>query len=246
MPVYQPGDQTGHQPRRGAGHRGVRCCLLSLALLTSACALLPQPSIQEPAVSASPEWTAPAVDAQIFRIDHARLELHTYRAGWLSGLAHNHVMETEAVHGEIHLTDPIAESSARLYFRPWDLTLDDPETREAAGAGFESARTAEDIAATRTRMLGPRGFDNNQHPYVTTIIHWLDESRVELEISFRGEVYLLEAPLNWSRTRDAIMANADFEISHRALDLKPYSAFAGAIAVAEPIRIQLELSASRM
>lgn len=236
----------GHQSRIQAGYRAVRCCLLSLTLLTGACALLPQPSIQEPVAGAPAEWVAPSVDAQIFRIEHARLELHTYRAGWLSGLAHNHVMETEALHGEIHLTDPIADSTARLYFRPWDLLLDDPASRKAAGAGFESARTAEDIAATRTRMLGPRGFDSNQSPYVTAIIHWLDESRIELEISFRGEAYQFQVPLNWSQSRDAITASADFEISHQALDLKPYSAFAGAIAVAEPIRVQLEVSASRM
>ena len=44
---------------------------------------------------------------------------------------------------------------------------------------------------------------------------------------------------------DELEAQADFELNHQILGISPYSAFGGAIGVAEPIRVQLRLSASR-
>ena len=152
-------------------------------------------------------------------------------------------METDRVAGRIHLETPIESSTARLYFRPWDLELDNPESRIAAGAGFESARTAEDIAATRTRMLGPKGFHSNDYPWVVIDVSWQSAETVRLNIRFRDGIYPVEVPLTWSLEEGQLRAAADFELSHRDLEIRPYSAFAGAIAVANPIRVQLELSA---
>jgi hypothetical protein len=152
-------------------------------------------------------------------------------------------METTRIGGAIHLAEPLEDSTAQMYFRPWDLVLDDPDSRAAAGAGFESERSAEDIAATRTRMLGPKGFHSNDHPWVKVSVSWKTRTEAVLEIDFRDGIYAFDVPLNWSIEGDVLSASADFELSHRALGIRPYSAFAGAIAVADPIRIQLTLSA---
>ena len=223
--------------------RGARCCLLLWVLVCSGCALLPQPPIEKPTAMLPEPALIDALPGKSFRIVDAQLDIHTFRDGWLSHLAHNHVMQTDAVSGAIQLTDPIERSTARLYFRPWDLVLDDPEARQAAGAGFESERTAADIAATRSRMLGPRGFNSNEHPIVTVDVSWLDARQVNLVIQFRGESYRFPAPVTWSQTDTRIQIRSDIELSHGALGIKPYSAFAGAIAVADPIRIRLQLSA---
>ena len=211
------------------------------------CALLPQPEIR-PTEAAVPDSLPAAPDAAgtytSYRIDQARLIIHTYRAGWMQGLAHNHVMTTNTLGGSIHLAEPIRDSTATLYFRPWDLVLDDPDERTAAGPGFESKRTPADIAATRTRMLGPQGFHINDYPFVTIRVRWVSETRVSLAIRFRDGDIDLEAPVPWSRDTDRLEITTDLELSHEALGIRPYSAFFGAIAVAEPIRIQLQLSAT--
>ena len=53
----------------------------------------------------------------------------------------------------------------------------------------------------------------------------------------------------WLARHDAtdqrIELTSDCEITHERLGIRPYSAFAGALAVAEEIRIQLRLSAER-
>ncbi len=236
---------TDNHPGFQTGYRKLRWTFLILTLASSACALLPQPVVLAPADNIPSDWAASASDPGIIQIDRAELELHTYRAGWLSGLAHNHVIETTALYGDIHLAEPIEGSTARLYFRPWDLVLDDPVSRNDAGAGFESTRTPEDIRATRTRMLGPRGFDSNDYPFVLVTVHWQDKDHAALTLNFRGAQYSFAVPIVWSLSGSQLTARADFEITHGSLGLTPYSAFAGAIAVAEPIRIQFELSATR-
>jgi hypothetical protein len=223
--------------------RTVTVALIGFAF--TGCALLPQPEIEPPTAQAPALPAVSAADTVAYRIEKAELIIHTYRDGWLSGMAHNHVMTTTDLQGDIHLAPVVESSQAVLYFRPYDLILDDPATRAAAGEGFESLRTAEDIAATRTRMLGPNGFDSNAYPYVVTEVGWLDRTQVTLIIEMRGERVELQAPVNWSLEGDRIRVSADFRTGHRALGLKPYSAFAGAIAVADPIRIQLKLSARR-
>lgn len=229
-----------------AGAPVLRWCLWAwVLLLCSACALLPQPRIDPPSVALPDPGLSASLPGVSYQIVRAQLELHTFRDGWLSHLAHNHVMQTDAISGAIQLTDPIENSTARLYFRPWDLVLDDPAAREAAGTGFESERTDADIAATRRRMLGPKGFDSNAHPLVTVEVSWLDASQVSLVIQLRGERYRFPAAVTWSRTERGIEARSDLQLSHRELGMKPYSAFAGAIAVADPIRIRLQLSAER-
>ena len=221
-------------------------CFPVLLLAVSGCALLPQPEVYPPTEN-SPTYQptrAPAADATTtYQIVQADLEIHTYRAGWLSTIAHNHVIETDRVSGHIWKTTPIEASTAYLQFRPWDLELDNPESRIAAGAGFESTRTEADIEATRTRMLGPKGFHSNDHPWVVIDIAWHSNDQVNLQIRFREAVYPIDVPVRWSLEEDTLQASADFELSHRALGIRPYSAFAGAIAVADRIRVQLDLSA---
>ena len=226
------------------GHAVCRYLLYGLlALLSGGCALLPQPEVVPPDDSVLPDLPAASTTADGYQIVEATLEIHTFRAGWLSGMAHNHVMETDRISGRINIEKSIEASTASLYFRPWDLELDNPASRIAAGAGFESTRTAEDIAATRTRMLGPNGFHANDYPWVVIDVSWQSPEVVKLEIRFRDGVYPVDVPLTWSLEDGLLIASADFELSHRGLGIRPYSAFAGALAVADPIRVQLDLSA---
>ncbi|MGE0621408.1 MAG: hypothetical protein AB7I04_07890 [Pseudomonadales bacterium] len=220
--------------------------LLLLLASIAGCAALPQPEVHAPLLDVPPGYEVPPGAGTLYRIDRADLTLHTYRAGWLSGLAHNHVMETDTVRGDIRLSEPLSASAARLYFRPWDLVLDDPDARAAAGPGFESERTAADIAATRTRMLGPRGFDSNDHPFVVADVRWADETALALTLHFRDRQVEVRAPAQWQISAQRIDASAGFDIDHTELGIRPYSAFAGAIAVAEPIRVRIVLSALRV
>ena len=226
-----------------------RILLVITILALGACAALSQPEIHLPASDLPVDdllgdyALRPGV---LYEIETARILIKTYRGGWLSSLAHSHVMTTDRVAGEVWLAGSSKESRAVLVFRPWDLVLDDPQERLRAGAGFESTRTAGDIAATRQRMLGPKGFDSNNHPLVSVRVDWLSNAAADLTINFRGGSYVREAQVDWSMTGNKITAEGKFSIDHSDLNIQPYSAFAGAIAVARTIDVSIQLIAGRI
>jgi len=214
--------------------------------LLSGCALLPQPPIEPPVDSApSAERLDIAADADSvpFRIATAELTIKTYRGGWLPGISHNHVMTTDKLGGVIHLSEDRSKSRAIAYFRPYDLVLDDPTTRQQAGIGFESERSEQDILATRTRMLGPAGFASNDYPFVLIRIEPVSLSEVNLEIGFREGIYHHQLPLAWELVDGTLNITGQFKLTHSQLGLKPYSALAGAIGVADDVDVEIVLSA---
>jgi hypothetical protein len=224
----------------------IRHALILLASsMLSACALLPQPTIEAPVLDhpdADRLEVVPADDSRVFRVVAADLTIKTYRGGWLSGLAHDHVMTTREVGGTIHLAGEPGNSLAVIYFRPYDLVLDDPGAREQAG--FKSERSQRDVAATRSRMLGPKGFDSNTHPFVQIRIEPAGVSEVKLQILLKGEAYSLEVPLAWDLQDASLRITSAFTLTHQQLGLQPYSAMLGAIRVSENIDVEMVITAT--
>lgn len=225
--------------------------MLLASLLLAGCAALPQPEIT-PVRELSPDnfpfaYYQQASPADVFKVVAASLTLKTYRAGWLKSLAHAHVMTTDTLTGFVHV-DPQGEGSrADLYFRPYDLILDDPEIRAAAGPEFASKRSQGDIVATRQRMLGPRQLDSNGHPFIKILVlPGQTAEEVVLEIAVRGHAARKVVPVTWHLDGGELSVNSEFQLQHRELGLRPYSAFAGALAVAEGIDVLLKLTASRV
>jgi hypothetical protein len=226
----------------------IRHSLILLACgLVSACALLPQPAIEVPALDQpGVDWqeVVSAPDSTPFRVVAADLIIKTHRGGWLSGLAHNHVMTTHALDGIIHLGAEPRNTLAVLYFRPYDLVLDDPAARKRAGPGFESDRSQSDVAATRTRMLGPKGFDSNLHPFVLIRVEPAGSSEVNLQILFKDEAYLHQVPVDWDLKDGSLRITSAFTLTHQQLGLRPYSAMLGAIGVSEDIEVEIVITAT--
>ena len=161
------------------------------------------PALQSPADFPVTEYLG-AASGTVYEIRGGELLIRTYRGGWLAGLAHNHVISTDTIRGYALIGGPQGDR-ADLYMRPWDLVLDDPALRLAAGAGFESERSAGDIAATRARMLGPQGLHSNAHPFITARIRpSVDWRTATIVLVFRGKEHRLTATHqpNFSRWTD--------------------------------------------
>lgn len=222
-----------------------------LCLLLSGCAALPQPPINPVTVEVPADFPAEqyrsAGAGRVFRIDDALLTLKTYRAGWLRGLAHNHVMTTTKFNGLIYLSSEPGRSFADTYFRPYDLVLDEPAARTAAGPGFESVRDDDDIAATRSRMLGPKLLASNAHPFISVHVSpGPSDDQLLLTISLRDEQVDKIVPISWYVEEGRLNAESEFQLSHGDLKLKPYSAFASALAVADQIDVTITVQASEL
>lgn len=227
--------------------------LAALTLLMGSCVLLPQPPIDAPVLHSPVDFPVTeylkAASGTVYEISRGELLIRIYRGGWLSGLAHNHVISTDTIRGYALIEGPQGDRAA-LYIRPWDLVLDDPAQRLAAGAGFESQRSAGDVAATRTRMLGPHGLHSNAYPFIIARIRpSVDWRTATIDLEFGGEGHRLTVPIRRVSTSGRMIVETEIVLSHAALGLKPYSAFAGAIGVADRIdlraRIEIEVSAGR-
>jgi hypothetical protein len=153
-------------------------------------------------------------------------------------------MTTDTLSGFIHIDPESQGSRADLYFRPYDLILDDPKTRADSGPEFSSHRSADDIAATKQRMLGPRQLDSNDHPFIRILVRpGRSEGEVVLEIAVRDQLARKTVPVSWHRDSQGLTVNSKFKIRHDELGLRPYSAFAGALAVAQQVDVSVVLFA---
>ena len=222
--------------------------MLLAALLLAGCAALPQPEIAPVTVAVPADFPFERYlrqdQGQVFAVDQSELVIKTYRAGWLKGLAHSHVLTGSTLNGLISV-DPAGNASmADLYFRPYDLVLDEPAARAAAGPEFDSVRTDKDIAATRLRMLGPRLLDSNDYPFIRIhVAPGPTPDQVLLSIVLRSRTTTMPLPVEWSISAERLEVRASFRLTHADLGLKPYSAFAGALAVAQSVDITLTLRA---
>lgn len=222
--------------------------LLLAVFLLAGCAALPQPEINPVSVDVPADFPFDQYrrhrDGQVFAVDQSELVIRTYRAGWLKDLAHSHVLTASTLNGLIFV-DPAGDASmADLYFRPYDLILDEAEARAAAGPEFESVRSEADIAATRLRMLGPRLLDSNDHPFIRIhVAPGRPPDEVLLSIVLRSHTTTRPVPVEWSISAERLEVSASFRLTHAELGLQPYSAFAGALAVAQPVDVTLILRA---
>lgn len=224
--------------------------VLLACLLLAGCAALPQPEIAPVLAEVPHDFPLPYYHQKsatdVFEVTEAALTIKTYRAGWLKNLAHAHVMTTDTLTGFIHIDPEDTVSRANLYFRPYDLILDDPEARAEAGPEFSSHRSPKDIAATRQRMLGPRQLNSNDYPFIQIFVQPGGSAKqAALEIGVRDYLARKTVPISWHKDARQLTVNSEFRIRHDELGLQPYSAFAGALAVAQQIEVSLALVAIR-
>lgn len=149
---------------------------LTLVLLLSACQVAPPapdaaptPSSATPADLRAEYAKLAAAGGEVFTIDAAksRVLIHIFRDGRAARLGHNHVVSVPKFEAYVHLPSENA-AAARFDLRVPvnELVVDDPPLREVVGGSFAGERSASDIEGTRRNMLGPRGLDAAQHPFV--------------------------------------------------------------------------------
>ena len=92
--------------------------------------------------------------------------LKFYRDGALSTFGHNHVVSLEYFTGTIHLQPKLGQSSVELDIPVDRLIVDDVALRRLEGEDFANEPSKDDIAATRTNMLGNALLNARQFPTI--------------------------------------------------------------------------------
>ncbi|MEM1436883.1 MAG: hypothetical protein AAGG11_22745, partial [Pseudomonadota bacterium] len=161
----------------------------------------------------------------------------------------NHVISARGLQGLLRIPDDgqparTTGAEAPLYLPLATLVVDDPAARAAAGADFSSTPSERDRAGTRNNLLGPKVLNAEQYPYLQATVTLLRADLAEVILSVAGHETTHQIPVQIEqREGDALAVTADFELTHAAIGLTPFSVLGGAIAVADPIRVRLEFAA---
>lgn len=189
--------------------------------------------------------------AGTYAVDAAESDVHwlIYRSGALARFGHNHVISSGGMTGTVDVAGQWRDSSFRLEIPLAELVVDDPELRAAAGDGFSSEPSAEDVAGTRRNMLGEDLLDAEAHPVLSISGDAPSgtpmDGEITLTIDLAGRESTVTAPVSVEFAGDTLTATGSFGLTHEDLGLEPFSALGGALRVGQEIDFEYRIVARR-
>ena len=178
------------------------------------------------------------------------VRLLVYRDGALSTFGHNHVVSLKDFKGTIHLQPKLGQSRVELEIPVDRLIVDDAALRRLEGEDFANQPSKDDIAATRTNMLGNALLNARQFPTIKVTgtsgpVDAKNSAMLDLSVQLVGQEIKLTIPYTLKLEGDQLEASGAVELSHRQLGLKPFSALLGSLRVAEQMKFKYRIRASK-
>lgn len=218
---------------------------MGLALLLFMTVLPPPPSL------AAGENTAQAAGLRRFLVETAASEITVFlfKEGLFSGFAHDHVLVSNALSGEILLPEEQGSGpqtgKASLSLPVESFIVDKPEHREREK--LAGGPNDEDRGEIRAQMLGPEQLDAANHPRISAVLEKAEGAwpliTAWIRISIRGTEKLLQVPLRVELTGGALTVAGEFEALHSDFGIEPFSSYLGAVAVQDKFRVRVRIEA---
>ena len=187
--------------------------------------------------------SAHAQEVREYSVDAAKSDIHwlVFKAGSLSRLGHNHVVSVADLTGSVTLNraDP-TKSRFELQFPVASLVVDDPKLRAGLGADFSSVPSADDIAGTRKNMLGEKVLDADDHETIRVTgmgpSGQGDAQTMKITVELLGRSVDLTVPTKVTIDGNVLSASGEFDLTHTALGMMPFSVMLGALQVADGMK----------
>jgi polyisoprenoid-binding protein YceI len=196
-------------------------------------------------------FSASAQDVREYSVDAAKSDIHwlVFKAGSLSRLGHNHVVSVADLTGRVTVNPAeTGKSSFELQFPVTSLVVDDPKLRAALGADFSSVPSADDIAGTRKNMLGDKVLDADKHQTIRVTgvgpTGQGEAQTMKITVELLGRSVDLMAPAKVTIDGDTLSASGEFELTHTALGMMPFSVMLGALQVADGMKFVYNVRAN--
>jgi len=194
---------------------------------------------------------AAADDARQYTIDAAGSDVHwlVYKAGTLARLGHNHVISVADLTGTAttNAGDPSA-SRFELEFHVQALTVDDPKLRSGLGPDFSSVPSTDDIAGTRKNMLSDRVLMGEKYQTIKVTgvgpSGAADAQTLEITVELLGRKVPLIVPTKLEMHGDDLTASGEFDLTHSALGMMPFTVMLGALQVADNMKFVYRIHAT--
>ena len=187
--------------------------------------------------------SASAQDVREYSVDAATSDIHwlVFKAGSMSRFGHNHVVSVANLSGRVTVNrlDPAA-SRFELQFPVEALVVDDPKLRAALGADFSSVPSSDDIAGTRKNMLGEKVLDATRHGTIRVTGAGSegqgDAQTLKITVELLGRSVDIAVPAKITIDGDRLSASGEFDLTHGALGMMPFSVMLGALQVADGMK----------
>jgi polyisoprenoid-binding protein YceI len=225
---------------------------LFLASLLAGCPTRPLPPAP-PVLAPVPPPGVPRVGRPYDIVaEQSLLIVLVYRGGALASAGHNHVIASHTLGGTVYVPGEAIASSFEVHVPVAALTVDEPELRAQQNrADFppEVAQSARD--GTRRNMLGSAVLDADQYPEVVLRAQRLEPAAppaegalvAQVEVQIRGERRSISLPVHYQLAADTLTVTGETPLRQSDLGLTPFSAFMGALAVQDEMRVSLRLVA---
>jgi hypothetical protein len=195
---------------------------------------------------------APAVadEARHYTIDAAGSDVHwlVFKAGSLARLGHNHVISVSDLAGTVTTNADPSASSFELQFHVQALTVDDPKLRSGLGPDFASVPSADDIAGTRKNMLSDRVLMGEKHQAIKVTgvgpAGSADMQTLKITVELLGRSVPLTVPTKVEMHGDDLTASGEFDLTHTALGMMPFTVMLGALQVADNMKFVYRIHAT--
>jgi len=165
----------------------------------------------------------------------------------MARLGHNHVIASHQLSGSVFLTDDPLATRFDLSFPVSELSVDEPELREAAGADFPPGVPQSARDGTRTNLLSPALLDGPNYPLIQLIATDIKAADsgfdAGVEVTLKGATHALRVPVQLERRDGAIIARGEFPLRQSELGLKPFSVAMGTLVVLDDMRVKFTLVA---
>jgi YceI-like domain len=206
----------------------------------------PQPGKGEPAEFPGAYYRALSAQGKpVLSVDPARsiVVIEVRRGGSLARLGHDHVVASHDLAGFVAPD----EGRADLWLPLDTLTVDEPALR--AKAGLDTEPSAEDIAGTRSNMMG-RVLETNRHPHALIAASDLGSGgssiRLRIDITLHGTTRSFETGAEFDRTEDEWSVSGAIAMDQSEFGIVPLSVLGGAIAVQDRMNLSYRIRARRM
>lgn len=183
-------------------------------------------------------------------LDSSKVRAMVYRAGTLSRFGHDHVVRLNPSQGVLSDESTLEKASASLSFAVADIVIDAQADRDWAGH-FSSAKaiSEKDKAGTLKNLLSAALLNAEVYSQiqlkVSGIQRFGDQYLADVEFIVLGESHHHKLPFTMQRNSERIDIAGSVVLLHEQLGLKPFSAFGGAVKVANPIALHFEFVFTR-
>jgi polyisoprenoid-binding protein YceI len=194
---------------------------------------------------------AAADEARQYSIDASGSDVHwlVYKAGSLARLGHNHVISVADLTGKV-TADAANLSASRfeLQFPVAALVVDDPKLRSGLGADFASVPSADDVAGTRKNMLSERVLAGDKFQTIkvtgTGPVGTGDVQTLQIKVELLGRSVEFTVPTKVEMHGDDVVASGEFDLTHTALGMMPFTVMLGALQVADNMKFVYRIHAT--